>query len=70
MIMAPPLWAHADLAVGCLDAGKHVLCEKMMAWDLEGCERMRARRCATIGCSRSDTSGITTRCTRPPTTGS
>ena len=39
--MAPPLWAHADLAVGCLDAGKHVLCEKMMAWDVPSCERMR-----------------------------
>lgn len=35
-----PLWAHADAAVGCLEAGKHVLCEKMMAWDVEGCERM------------------------------
>jgi predicted dehydrogenase len=46
VIMAPPLWAHADIAVGCFDAGKHVLCEKMMAWDLGGCERMRdaARR--------------------------
>ena len=42
VIMAPPLWAHADLAVGCLDAGKHVLCEKMMAWDVASCERMRA----------------------------
>ena len=42
VIMAPPLWAHADLAVGCLEAGRHVLCEKMMAWDLAGCERMRA----------------------------
>jgi predicted dehydrogenase len=42
VIMAPPLWAHANLAVGCLDAGKHVLCEKMMAWDLESCEHMRA----------------------------
>ena len=42
VLMAPPLWAHADIAVGCLDAGKHVLCEKMMAWDPESCERMIA----------------------------
>jgi len=42
VVMAPPLWAHADIAVGCLDAGKHVLCEKMMAWDVASCERMRA----------------------------
>jgi predicted dehydrogenase len=41
VIMAPPLWAHAEIAVGCLDAGKHVLCEKMMAWDVPSCERMR-----------------------------
>ena len=41
VIMAPPLWAHADIAVGCLEAGKHVLCEKMMAWDVPSCERMR-----------------------------
>ena len=41
VIMAPPLWMHADLASGCLEAGKHVLCEKMMAWDYPGCERMR-----------------------------
>jgi predicted dehydrogenase len=41
VVMAPPLWAHADLATGCLEAGKHVLCEKMMAWDVDGCERMR-----------------------------
>ncbi len=41
VIMAPPLWMHADLAVTCLDAGKHVLCEKMMAWDVPSCERMR-----------------------------
>jgi predicted dehydrogenase len=41
VVMAPPLWAHADIAVGCLDAGKHVLCEKMMAWDIDGCERMQ-----------------------------
>lgn len=46
VIMALPLWAHAEITAGCLDAGKHVLCEKMMAWDVAGCERMRetARR--------------------------
>jgi predicted dehydrogenase len=41
VIIAAPLWMHADLTVGCLEAGKHVLCEKMMAWDVAGCERMR-----------------------------
>jgi predicted dehydrogenase len=40
VMIALPLWAHADVAVACLDAGKHVLCEKMMAWDIDGCERM------------------------------
>jgi len=42
VVMAPPLWMHADLAVGCMEAGKHVLCEKMMAWDVPSCERMIA----------------------------
>jgi predicted dehydrogenase len=41
VVIAAPLWAHADITVGCLEAGKHVLCEKMMAWDVAGCERMR-----------------------------
>src|SRR5262245_56892132 len=41
VIIATPLWSHADIVVGCLDAGKHVLCEKMMAWDEAGCERMK-----------------------------
>jgi predicted dehydrogenase len=41
VIVAVPLWLHADVACGCLDAGLHVLCEKMMAWDLAGCDRMR-----------------------------
>jgi predicted dehydrogenase len=41
VILAPPLWLHADMTVGCLEAGKHVLCEKMMAWDEDGCRRMQ-----------------------------
>lgn len=40
VIIAVPLWQHADIAVGCMEAGRHVLCEKMMAWDVSGCERM------------------------------
>jgi predicted dehydrogenase len=58
VVMAPPLWAHADIAVGCLDAGRHVLCEKMMAWDIPGSERMRDaaarnRRILEIGYQRN-----------------
>lgn len=41
IVMAPPLWMHADMAVGCMEAGKHVLCEKMMALDVVGGEQMR-----------------------------
>jgi predicted dehydrogenase len=58
VIIAVPLWAHADVTEGCLDAGKHVLCEKMMAWDVAGCERMRAaavrnKRVLEIGYQRN-----------------
>ena len=71
VIMAPPLWAHADLAVGCLDAGKHVLCEKMMALDVASCERMRAAAAQKRQSARDRLSALsTTRCIRPPTTAS
>jgi len=40
VIVATPLWTHADITVGFLDAGVHVLCEKMMAYDIPGCQRM------------------------------
>ena len=57
VLIAVPLWQHADITVGCLDAGKHVLCEKMMAWDVAGCERMaqaaaRNRKVLEIGYQR------------------
>ncbi|HSC26499.1 MAG TPA: Gfo/Idh/MocA family oxidoreductase, partial [Vicinamibacterales bacterium] len=57
VLIAVPLWMHTEVAVGCLEAGKHVLCEKMMAWDVEGCERMiraaeRSRRILEIGYQR------------------
>ena len=57
VLVAVPLWQHADVTVGCLDAGKHVLCEKMMAWDVDGCERMtqaaaRNRKVLEIGYQR------------------
>jgi predicted dehydrogenase len=57
VVVATPLWTHADIVVGVLEAGKHVLCEKMMAWDLDGCRRMqqaaaRAGRVLEIGYQR------------------
>lgn len=50
VVIATPLWMHAEHTVGALEAGRHVLCEKMMAWDIEGCERMReaARRTGRV----------------------
>ena len=41
VILAPPLWLHAEMTAGCLEAGKHVLCEKMMAWDDHGCRQLQ-----------------------------
>ena len=57
VIVATPLWTHAEITVGCLDAGKHVLCEKMMAWDVPSCRRMleasrKNRRVLEIGYQR------------------
>jgi predicted dehydrogenase len=58
VIVAVPLWAHADVVVPCLEAGKHVLCEKMMAFDVGGCHRMmnaaaKANRVLEIGYQRN-----------------
>src|SRR4029453_9388384 len=40
IIAPPPLWMHADIVTACLNAGKHVLCEKMMAKTREGYHAM------------------------------
>jgi predicted dehydrogenase len=58
VIVAVPLWAHAEVAAGCLEAGRHVLCEKMMAYDEAGLTRMRQaaldnRRVLEIGYQRN-----------------
>ncbi|PYV13322.1 MAG: hypothetical protein DMG07_14850, partial [Acidobacteria bacterium] len=42
VIVAVPLWAHAQIAVDALAAGKHVLCEKTMAYTVEDCKKMIA----------------------------
>ncbi len=57
VIIATPLWSHAEIAVGCLDLGKHVLCEKMMAKTEADCLRMidamrRNKRVLEIGYQR------------------
>jgi predicted dehydrogenase len=57
VIIATPLWTHADIAVGFLNAGVHVLCEKMMAYDVPSCHRMleaakRQHRLLEIGYAR------------------
>ncbi|HWJ57014.1 MAG TPA: Gfo/Idh/MocA family oxidoreductase, partial [Vicinamibacterales bacterium] len=58
VITAPPLWMHADIVTACLDAGKHVLCEKMMAKTREGYHAMadaarRNNRILEIGYQRN-----------------
>lgn len=38
--IATPLWTHAEMTVTSLNAGKHVLCEKMMAKTAAECQQM------------------------------
>ena len=57
VLIALPLWMHAGVTVGCLEAGRPVVCEKMMACDVASCERMlhaaeQSRRVLEIGYQR------------------
>ncbi|HMP03158.1 MAG TPA: Gfo/Idh/MocA family oxidoreductase [Gemmatales bacterium] len=40
VIIPLPLPLHAPAAVACLKAGKHVFCEKLMAWNVAQCKEM------------------------------
>src|SRR5207237_6526196 len=40
VVIALPLHLHAPVAVEALRAGKHVLCEKLMAWNITQCKQM------------------------------
>jgi predicted dehydrogenase len=40
VVIALPLHQHAPVAIEAMKAGKHVLCEKLMAWDIKQCKEM------------------------------
>ncbi len=40
VVIALPLHLHAPVAIDCMRASKHVLCEKLMAWNISECKRM------------------------------
>lgn len=40
VVIALPLHLHAPVAIDCMRAGKHVLCEKLMAWNIRQCKEM------------------------------
>jgi predicted dehydrogenase len=40
IVIALPLHLHAPVTIDCLRAGKHVLCEKLMAWNIRQCKEM------------------------------
>jgi predicted dehydrogenase len=40
VIIAVPLHLHAPVAIDAMNAGKHVLCEKLMAWNISQCKDM------------------------------
>lgn len=40
VVIALPLHLHAQVSIDALRAGKHVLCEKLMGWNIAQCKRM------------------------------
>src|SRR5207244_11130572 len=40
VVIALPLHLHAQVAIDAMKAGKHVLCEKLMAWNIQQCKQM------------------------------
>jgi predicted dehydrogenase len=40
VLVATPLWTHAEIAIGFLESGMNVFGEKMMALDVASCDRM------------------------------
>ncbi len=57
VVIALPLHLHAPVAVECMKAGKHVLCEKLMAWNIGQCKKMieaadQTGRILTVGHQR------------------
>ena len=47
VVIALPLHLHAQAAIDAMEAGKHVLCEKLMAWNIRQCKDMIAKADAT-----------------------
>ncbi len=57
VVIALPLHLHESVAIECMKAGKHVLCEKLMAWNVSQCKEMirtaeETKRICNIGHQR------------------